>query len=72
MIKMIRLKNDPQFRVNGVKYDLTDYSPEQLQKVYDTNPQLQHLFEFIIEEVIEEVIEFVEEKVENFIKKHKK
>lgn len=48
---MIKLKENKPFKYNGAYYDLTAYTPERLQLVYDTNPELRHKFEEIEETI---------------------
>lgn len=50
MTKMIRLKKNDPVRYNGVYYDFTMLDPHKLQNIYDNNPLLRHLFEFVEEE----------------------
>jgi hypothetical protein len=43
---MIKLKNEAPFKQGGVYFNLVGYSQEELQRVYDMNPDLQWRFEF--------------------------
>lgn len=53
MIKMRTLKEkykNKRFYENGVEYDFRNITPEKLDRIYNNNKNLRHLFE---EEVVE-------------------
>ncbi len=68
---MIKLKKNEPVRHNGIYYDFTMLDQHKLQNIYDNNPTLRHLFEFIIEEIIEEIVDFVEDKLDDFLTRNK-
>ena len=81
MIKMIRLKSEYQNKKisqNGFDYDFRLLTPEKIQRVYDNNPNLRHMFEEVVEispEIImneEEFLKTIDEVVKKTPTKRKK
>lgn len=81
MIKMIRLKSEYQNKKVSSRdgeYDFRVLTPERLQRVYDNNPNLRHMFEEVVEispEIImneEEFLKTIDEVVKKTPTKRKK
>lgn len=66
MVKLNKEAEEKPVKVNGIEYDMRNYDETRLQEIYETHPELRHLFVVIVEEVVEAVVEFIQELAHDF------